>query len=519
MIGNKDLDKDSLGNNVNNEIKNLRFPMIKVTILFLLFVYFFICVSCDGTIKNEFSKVNYKDLTGYRINLENVSALGIYSTSSNSSRSLSSRSQSNKNYLVMAIGSSYNQIGYDETGVIEVTFIKNGSQEVNGETTITQEEINGEIDKLYVLEDYTFVSFVLEGTSQRPESSELVYDTDGIAIYDKTDYFSGSSRQSYIIDNVSGLIYKIEDFNIKSISGGCLVSADDDFIYDFRVNENGEIEIFSLFQNPSISWVSCFKDKYGIKYIQNDRINTYDSSTKTFFYVFNSNSQDDGLITYELTSNKETIKLEYSNSKWENAYPHVVKASIVQSDGECRDLNLNDNFKIYYGKNKYANVVYKVEAGIVYGYNFGTKYSNENLVLFQYNGITDQAKFFVGWNPNSSQPRNRMLNLDHLEDYDIVIEFSNNTLSYFSDIWTSFSNKGSINFISTPLSGNTLFNENVIVRECNIENDTVLKYGISGNSYYDIVVEEKNGVVEVNPYLVGSYTKSQIKYILQPINR
>jgi hypothetical protein len=56
--------------------------------------------------------------------------------------------------------------------------------------TITQEEVDGQVDKLYVLNDYTFISFVPLDLNPRPEAPQLEKDYDGVSIYDKTNFFS-----------------------------------------------------------------------------------------------------------------------------------------------------------------------------------------------------------------------------------------------------------------------------------------------------------------------------------------
>ena len=61
----------------------------------------------------------------------------------------------------------------------------------------------------------------------------------------------------------------------------------------------------------------------------------------------------------------------------------------------------------------------------------------------------------------------------------------------------------------------------MLIDDCEIDDDalTILKYGINGNTYYDIVVEEVDGEIIVNQYVRGTYEKPQIKVILQPLNK
>ncbi|MBR3876309.1 MAG: hypothetical protein IKJ25_06005 [Clostridia bacterium] len=381
------------------------------------------------------------------------------------------------------------------------------------ETTITQDDVEAEIDKLYVLNGYTFISFVPVGTSQRPHDDALVYDTDGIAHYDKCDYFSDSERQSFIIDNATGYVYQINNFNIKEIQGGCLLSADDNFIYDFKINANDEVEIFSLFQNDTITWYSCFKDKYGNKFIQNNRLNTYDKATNTYFYVFDSsNSQYNKGINYELTSTNEAIKLSFGDMN--RIGNHVINASIILANGEERSISKDDNFEIYYNSSKYADVAYKVDDGIVYGYNPTEGAYLNRLILFKYDAINNQATYYFIWSFSS------LFNTAYLEEYNILIEFDNNSIYYYSDVWESYDSSSEKNRESLDgLLNDGAFTPNIVLENCSLENHKILIYGISGNTYYDIVVENVNGQTVINTYVSGTYQKPQIKITLQPINK
>jgi len=150
------------------------------------------------------------------------------------------------------------------------------------ETTITQDDINGEIDKLYVLNGYTFISFVPLGTSQRPEDSSLIYDANGIATYDKTDYFSDATRQSFVIDNSTGYVYQIKDVGIDKIENNLIIISGK--IYDMRIAENDELHFFTVIQNENIEVVDFFKDIYGNVYICNNKIETVDYDNNTIYY-------------------------------------------------------------------------------------------------------------------------------------------------------------------------------------------------------------------------------------------
>lgn len=459
-----------------------------------------------------------------------------------------------------------------EEGVITISDLENDKNyEIRYEYTesnivVTQEQIEGEIDKLYVLGNYTFISFVPENTSKRPSNENLTYDTDGIATYDKRGYFSnGKDRQSFIIDNSTGYVYDIKGFNIKEIQGGLLISADDNYIYDFKINENDEVEIFSLFTNDSIEWYHCFKDKYGNKYIFNNRITSYDQSTKTYFYMY-----DD--CNYELTSNGEAIKLICHNTI-DKGYRVLSHASIILANGQERNLTVSDTFKIlckteYWERDGYQRTInfvyYKVEKGVLYGnslswvYNHSYEYIEDkdyfyyssdyqqgynwdSISLCQYDAVSDVTYYrrLIGLTHNTN----------YLQDYNVIVVYNNGKLYYTDNIWKNFRTTAQLiddDYNNTGLWGYnesfgydyyngliyvhpgdmTILNDptytsHLLIEDCSVSDDklSILKYGINGNTYYDIVVEEINGEIVVNQYVKGTYEKPQIKIVLQPLNK
>jgi hypothetical protein len=151
--------------------------------------------------------------------------------------------------------------------------------------TITQEEVDGQVDKLYVLYQFTFISFVPLTLNSRPEASLLENDYDDVALYDKTDYYSDSTRQSFVVDNETGLIYKIENTFIERISRGILWIKNNLVPHDMRITASGELEFFPLFTNETIIAFDAFKDKHGNTFIFNNRLNIVDRASKTTFFV------------------------------------------------------------------------------------------------------------------------------------------------------------------------------------------------------------------------------------------
>lgn len=417
-----------------------------------------------------------------------------------------------------------------EVGVIRIGDLEKGNKYMvtylgtSTEVTITQDEIDGEIDKLYVLSGYTFISYVPQGMSERPSDNDLEYDTDGIAMYDKTDYFASNTRQSFIIDNESGYIYPIENFHIRKIEGGCLLSDSDNYIYDFRITDSGSLEIYSIFSNPSITWYNVFKDKYGHVYIYNNRLNEYYPDTNTFFFRYEYETRTDPF--YMLNSNGEAVKFQQP----ENNSAAFSSISVINENGSERELTSSDNFDIYYWPSRIHWLMrpYKAVNGRIYGYIRDTESSIysygptmfmydpfENMTYITYFGLQNGRWYFGDY---------------ALVDYDVILMYSENEEAVYclSNAWDYFvkvmenavqidDNRFAEISIDTLPSSATK-----VLSNCRLSDDrsSFLTYGPQGNTYYDIVVERgSDGKVVVKSYISGTYEEPQKKITLQPINR
>ena len=369
------------------------------------------------------------------------------------------------------------------------------------ETVITQEEINGEIDKLYVCDNYTFISFVPINANTRPLDQDLIYGDDGIAIYDRTNYYSDNTRQSFVINNITGYIYKIENFSIREIKNGLILSNNDNYVYDFKINDEEILIFYSLFQNDSIHVDYFFKDVYGNNFISNNKINQYDPTTNTHFFVYHfGNSNDKGNYQFELTETKETICIEYDPDSSVTVYKSVT---IVLPNNQRQILTLEDCFKI----NNYQTTGfnwYKIEDGILYGYYrqnyFGDSAEFGSAVLNTYDFINDIA--------SSYNLGDAKFNFNYLKKYGILITYNDNKVGYYND------------FYSVLNTCDVLEDHYVLLIEnCVYENYAFLTYGINGNTYYDIIVEEIDSALSIKKYIAGTYTTPQIIIEFQPINR
>jgi hypothetical protein len=262
---------------------------------------------------------------------------------------------------------------------------------------ITQDEVDGQVDKLYVLYQYTFISFVPLTLNQRPTFSDLKLDYDALALYDKKDYFSSSTRQSFVVDNESGFIYKIENTIIENISKGILWLKDNFVPHDLRIKTNGDLEFYPLFTNTSIIAFDAFKDKYGNTFVLNNRLNYVDFAKKTTYFVhqvkvgpsmnsqlsrvLNSNNISSSAkdltgftrsASFWLTENNEAIKLIMEQRNYApNVNSTIHSAKKIDENHQEAEIPLTLNskvtdFGIYQTGLDGANKPFKIQNGKIF---------------------------------------------------------------------------------------------------------------------------------------------------------
>jgi hypothetical protein len=400
--------------------------------------------------------------------------------------------------------------------------------------TITQDEVDGQVDKLYVLHQYTFISFVPLNLNQRPQDNFLLMDYDGVPIYDKTGYFSDSTRQSFVINNNTGLIYKIENITIESLSGGCVSVKNSVFPYDIKINIDGELEFYSIYQNNTILNWSCIKDKNGYKYVMNDKVNTFDTTTNTFFYVPHGANANSSKFRYAPTSNGLVMK--FNND-------YYWRGTVMDGQVE-RSLNREDNFKVFsnltFGKNvpTYYIDYFTVKSGVLLSASEYKDWGDGIKYFFSYDGVIDLARVIaIGGSSLSS------FNIKLIVEYDILLYYSNNqivSVSSFSNKvndFFDFYNDGIYDFSSDggwirdysdnrrwaeirQIDHYSIFDPKIIITNASLDGNLVVTFELSGNVYYDLVPEFIDGVWVTKPYITGTYVAPPTTSItLQPINK
>lgn len=297
------------------------------------------------------------------------------------------------------------------------------------ETVVTQEKVYGSIDKLYTLGDFTFVSYVTPNIASnkgiakdkydwddakdaygkplyisRPGNDKLDFDENGVSFYDKVNYYSDSEHQSYIINNATGLVYKLDDFRIDKIENGLFWQGN--FVYDMSI-QNGNAVFTPLFSNPDINAYSVIKDRYGKKYIYNDKIEQYDSGSNTVFYTDKPESGSKP-YKYLINSQGEVLKYYIKNIGYRTSYEdnpdELFDLKIMTSEGE-RELNQFDNYyfpKMITKTTNWRNFSYlpaiTIRNGIFYEYASDAmwSYKDDSLQSTPINGFLRTVPVHVG---------------------------------------------------------------------------------------------------------------------------
>jgi hypothetical protein len=446
--------------------------------------------------------------------------------------------------------------------------------------TITQDEVEGQVDKLYVLFQYTFISFVPLNLNQRPQDKDMQLDYDEVPLYDKQGYFSNTTRQSFVVDNDTGLIYKIENTHIESISKGIIWIKDNFVPHDMRIKANGDLEFFPLFTNTSIIAFDAFKDRHGNTFVFNNRLNFVDKASKTTFYVtyvknwgppnsqlqriYASNFTQEQLnvagfargSTYWLTETNDALFVQADLDTPYSRFFWIQQVKLIDEQHERVDVPLDLEIKVYDFLNHDHNRTalpkpYRISNGklmseTVSNNFFGFQPFKEWGEIAVYDLESKRNIYFelsgypsTPWNPT------------YLIEKDILIEYTNGKLYaiyQFSDFLSQileftlynlnqsgifYLNWGFhstlIGMLENPTNdfwkafkeSNTInLDYKLVLDDVGIVNGEVIKTGINGNTNYDLILEEIDGKPTLVAYVKGTYVAPPPTTItFQPINR
>jgi hypothetical protein len=315
------------------------------------------------------------------------------------------------------------------------------------------------------------------------------------------------------------------------------------------VTELGNLEFFSLYQNPTINTTKCFKDIHGNKFIENDSVNLINQDSKTVFYVFSDNSKNQAKnFTYELTEFGEAIRVEFKAFSPSDTW--VKSVNIMDVNFSANHLTDNNNFKIFNledpskPSNDFKITPFKYENGILYGV-FKRHNYQEEFGFFMFNSMNG-AHFTYRGISRWGNSQGLYFSMDYLTDYDILVTRSeggtligtynvmNLLYSYHMENQNPFPGPGNPWWINTYDNGSYAFTYTysinlgqlfpdesfIIIQDAQIFENKLVKFGLEGNTYYDLVPELLSDKWILTPFITGTYIAPPTTSVtLQPINR
>jgi hypothetical protein len=281
-------------------------------------------------------------------------------------------------------------------------------------------------------------------------------------------------------------------------------------------------------------------------------------------------------INYWLTSSGEVVRTEPYNVNSQNTISEFIYRIMLDSTGveiKTRAINSNDVFEIYVSHWKYRNLsnvlssVYsfdpyviktKVERGkiflfygpnttgknnpntfdLYYAINSSYSYSDWDFLIETKNEETTYHSGKINPNAGKFVADPFWTYNDHFESKNIIIFYMNKKVFYYNNYWDrlvyslspnnegnywteertnpyggTFIRKHTESFAQPPIEITEL--EGAI-----IDNNRLVKVGLSGNIYYDLIPEFINNEWIITPYVSGTYIAPPTTTItFQPINR
>ena len=493
----------------------------------------------EGTANIEFSldymknlMVAPKNITGYSIrinsnqpqNLSNNTQCKIFLLSATL---LEQEQEKPGKYSLYSTSETYQfgDVEFDESTITKVTFKKNTEVKediydndgnlIDQSTIITQDQLDGQINKLYTTKDYTFIQFVAKVSASgnysymtdsgevlqeyitlRPDS--LIYDEFGVADFDKTDYYSSALTASFVIDNATNFIYKIDNFHIKAFCNG-LVQDSRNYYYSITTDDNNNLVFTDVLPNKEVKVNNVLKDKYGWIFVANSDIDLKIEEKKLIYTTATNYIYDNEYNIYSYDYYPETLLQKLVNVYIDGRQVPLVNTKLILGLISLTTDRSDDVGFSFYKDMRVSNLNLYGPLGVViaenYEKNYGLYYDTNNSINAYW--LDNTHNIFI-------------LNTEGILSY------------YYVDLELIYQKKTStILTVDDLVQLNTtkLRIENEFYLQ--IDNDKIKQVnvyssqGINGVKYYKLV---KNGhsleLIELT-----SKTYEDSIYVFQPINR
>lgn len=265
----------------------------------------------------------------------NASSLGIVAE-----KELISSEEKNSYFVSFKQDGSYEKIVFTKT--ISENY-SDGTQEV------TQEEIEGNAENLYINEKFIFMSF----TANTPDPFAAKYPS----------FHSNDSTKVFLVDRKTGKMYSLNDFSSFKVVETSVIKSGDSY-YRLQI-DNGALTATDILPNKNIRIYFVLEDKFGNIYAYNDQL---ESSNGKIFYITNCLFKGKDGCCYDIRGG---LYQSYS-------FPGELIVFRKNSNGqneECTSLNttifFDDDFSIR-GYIHFRNTeVYELRENSYNGYLYG----------------------------------------------------------------------------------------------------------------------------------------------------
>lgn len=389
---------------------------------------------------------------------------------------------------------------------------------IGEEEIITQEELDGEVDKLFVLNDFIFISFVPAGLSRRGTQT---HEDD----YDQIGYTTDNGRASFVINNKTGFVYDLKDFPVHKISRGVVLD-ENETAHDMSISENNELIFTKIVRNETLEILNVFKDRHGNIFVENDSLDAFDDRMNAVYYT---------KPIYFPTSSGDAIYFEHNEAfSWGDGVPsHVTSIKRVGPGFEKLAIAEDETYIIDFvpcvnnSVHSLSNVtVDRIEGGYLYMRGFQS-YAFSYFYRYDVNNQDGEECLLTGNSYGECGDGAWILRstLSCPINHHQVLLWTNmgegNDL-YYGEVFGD--NVIRIGYTSSDISTFRIANANLLLEDCqyidwssDYSEISFKKVTIEETAYY-IVVSDGNG----EPRIVNSstYVAPEVApVVLQPINR
>lgn len=409
-------------------------------------------------------------------------------------------------------------VDYESDSIKKVTFKRNDELTedvydndgnlIDSNTTVTQDDIAAQVNRLFVTKEYTFIQFVAlvessgnynyydENNEIKTEYIELrpdglTYDENGVAEFDKSNYYSSALSQSFVIDNTTGYIYKIDGFTITEFHNGLIKISGNNSFFNIYIQDDN-LNITDVLPNKDVTISNVYKDTFGWTFVANDKIDDIDNAKKIIYTTDSEHKRfaSNGVI-YNIAYYPGTLMEYISDYYKDGVLKSYDKNYFIKGLRELFNNSISMVVASYFGVEIYGLTV---QSG-----GFGVLISSNNSHIKNYRSyawLDENYDYIYGYN---EEGKIVYIEID-------LIECTTIEKGYAEDDFILLSDK--------KLTPKTDFYLSIGNDKYKIKN--VFYYaGINGTTYYQVV--KNNNGLELKELVSTLYTSNT--FILQPINK